>query len=73
MDAPAAERTTGEEYYQFETLTLCFYDRRLIDFDMLTEAEKGWLNRYHRKVYNAVAESLNDKERNYLAEKCKEI
>lgn len=73
VDAPAAEHTTGEEYYQFETLTLCFYDRRLIDFDMLTEAEKGWLNRYHRKVYNAVAESLNDKERNYLAEKCKEI
>ncbi len=34
----------------FETITLCPYDRRLIDIDALTAAEKDWLNAYHARV-----------------------
>ena len=34
----------------FETLTLAPIDRRLIVVEMLTEAERAWLNSYHAKV-----------------------
>ncbi len=34
----------------FETLTLAPIDRRLIVVEMLTEAERTWLNSYHAKV-----------------------
>lgn len=51
----------------FETLTLAPIDRRLIDAKMLSEAERGWLNRYHQRVYNTVAPHLNAAEQDWLA------
>ena len=38
----------------FETLTLAPIDRRLIDVNMLIEAELGWLNDYHARVRREV-------------------
>lgn len=66
-------RTTGEQYYEFETITLCFYDTRLIDKSMLTDAEIDWINRYHRRVYDTIADRLNEDERTYLKQKTKEL
>ena len=66
-------RTTGEQYYEFETITLCYYDTRLIEMSMLTEQERAWLNAYHQKVYNEVAPRLNAEEAAWLKEKCKAI
>jgi len=51
----------------FETLTLAPIDRRLIDPNLLTEAELGWLNRYHQRVYNSLAEHLPADEQQWLA------
>ncbi|MBT9291396.1 aminopeptidase P family protein [Prosthecodimorpha staleyi] len=34
----------------FETLTLVPYDRRLIDTDLLTAAERAWIDAYHARV-----------------------
>ena len=68
-----SERTTGEEYYEFETLTLCFYDTRLIDAAMLTQEEKDWLNSYHERVLRETAPFLNNEEQEYLKTKCKKI
>lgn len=68
-----SQRTTGEEYYEFETITLCFYDTRLIDMKMLTADEKAWLNAYHQRVYETVAPRLSKEEAQYLAEKCKAL
>ncbi len=67
---PLSSRTTGEEYYEFETLTLCFYDTRLLDMTMLTPDEKAWLNAYHRRVYDTLAPRLNEEEQTFLREKC---
>ncbi|MBQ9426272.1 MAG: aminopeptidase P family protein [Paludibacteraceae bacterium] len=66
-------RTTGEQYYEFETITLCYYDTRLIEMSMLTEQERAWLNAYHQKVYNEIAPRLNAEEAAWLKEKCKAI
>ncbi|MBC6436867.1 MAG: aminopeptidase P family protein [Rhodobacteraceae bacterium] len=38
------------EMLQFETLTFVPIDRRLIDHDQLTKADRNWLNTYHAEV-----------------------
>lgn len=65
--------TTGEDYYEFEILTRCFYDKRLMDRNMLTSDEIDWLNAYHKQVYDDLAPRLNEDERRYLADKCKAL
>ena len=68
-----SERTTGETYYEFETITLCYYDTRLLDMSMLTAEEKEWINSYHKKVYEETAPRLTEAEAAWLQEKCKAI
>ena len=70
---PLSARTTGEEYYEFETLTLCFYDTRLLDLAMLTEDEKAWLNAYHQRVYTTLAPHLSEDKKAFLYEKCRQL
>ena len=73
VPAKAGKYTTGEEYYEFETITLCFYDKRLMDFSMLTPDEIAWINKYHARVLAETQPRLNPAERAYLANKCKPI
>jgi Xaa-Pro aminopeptidase len=40
----------GKALYAFKTLTLAPIDTNLIDATLMTEAEIGWLNDYHRTV-----------------------
>lgn len=65
--------TTEDEWYGFETLTLCFYDTSLIDMSLMTTAEIEWLNAYHARVYAEVAPLLNAEEAAFLARKCEKI
>ena len=65
--------TTEDEWYGFETLTLCFYDTSLIDMKLMTTAEIEWLNAYHARVYAEVAPLLNAEEAAFLAHKCEGI
>ena len=48
------------DYLCFETVTLCPIDTRLLDIDLLTEAEKAWLNGYHTKVYHELKGRMSD-------------
>ncbi len=73
VQAPVCEHSTGEQYYAFETLTLCYYDKRLIEWTLLTEDEKAWLNAYHARVYNEVSPRLTAEEAAFLATKCQPI
>ena len=65
--------TTEDEWLQFETLTLCFYDTSLIEMSLMTEDEIDWLNAYHVRVYKEVSPLLNADERAFLAKKCAAI
>jgi len=67
------QRTTGETYYEFETITLCFYDKRLMDLSMLTADEITWIDDYHHRVATETLPRLNDEEKAFLADKCKPI
>ena len=66
IEAPRTARTTGETYYAFEVLTLCPYDTRLLDTDMLTAEEKAWINAYHERVYRELSPLLNSEDREFL-------
>ena len=57
----------------FETLTLAPVDRRLIDAEMLNDAERDWLNRYHQRVYSTLAPHLTAAEQEWLAQVTEEI
>jgi Xaa-Pro aminopeptidase len=61
-----AETTEFGEFMQFETLTLCPYDRRLIESSMLTSDEKDWLNGYHNIVREKLRNFLNVEENAWL-------
>ena len=65
-------RESGEGEYgpflDFEVLTLCPIDTTPIDFTMLTQEEKDWLNRYHQHVYDLLAPHLDEEERAWLRE-----
>lgn len=68
-----AETTDFGEFMQFETLTLCPYDRNLIETSMLTEEEKKWLNDYNKKVRNRLTKFLNVEENAWLEVQTKNI
>ncbi|MBR6829663.1 MAG: aminopeptidase P family N-terminal domain-containing protein [Paludibacteraceae bacterium] len=70
---PTKATTTEDEWYAFETLTLCFYDTQLIEMSLMTEDEIDWLNAYHVRVYKEVSPLLNDDEKSYLAYKCQAL
>ena len=73
VPAKVGERTTGETYYEFETITLCFYDKRLMDFSLLTADEIAWINAYHARVAAETLPRLNPEEKAFLMEKCAPI
>ena len=65
--------TTEDQWLQFETLTLCFYDTSLIEMSLMSEDEIDWLNAYHVRVYKEIAPLLNADEAKFLARKCAAI
>ena len=46
------------DFLEFETLTLCPIDLRLIDERLLTSAERDWLNAYHRRVWREIGPAV---------------
>ena len=52
----------------FETLTLAPFDLRLVAVDLLSDAERGWLNGYHARVFEELSPLLDDRSQSWLAE-----
>jgi len=50
----------------FETLTFAPFDQRLIDQDILTEAERQWLNDYHEAVFEKIGERIDPAAKPWL-------
>lgn len=57
LTVPDAE---AENFLTFETITLCPIDRKLILPELLSEAERAYLNKYHRRVREAIEPRLKD-------------
>ena len=67
------QATTEDEWLTWETLTLFPYDTTLIDYTLLTEQERQWINDYHAEVYRRVSPLLSAEEAEWLKHKCKKI
>ncbi len=59
VEVVVKEETASGRFLGFEDLTLCPYDRRLIDVDRLTADETAQVNAYHRTVRDALAPHLD--------------
>lgn len=67
---PGGER----EMLGFETLTLAPMDRKLIVVDMLSKAERDWLNGYHARVLAEVGPLMDDAaDKAWLEAACKTL
>ena len=60
-------------YYEFETLTLCPIDTRLVDRKLLDSEERAWLNAYHKDVFVRISSHLGAQERAWLKRACSPI
>jgi Xaa-Pro aminopeptidase len=60
----------SKPFLAFETLTLAPFDRRLVLPDMLTEAERSWLDAYHARVAREIAPLVEPPVAAWLARAC---
>ena len=44
------KKAEKEGYLRFENLTLCPYDKNLIDVNLLTKNDIDYINKYHKRV-----------------------
>jgi Xaa-Pro aminopeptidase len=66
----AAEQTEFGEFYAFETLTLCPFDRRTLEVSLLTPDDRAWLDDYHAGVRAALSPLLDGADLAWLNRHC---
>ena len=67
------EQTEFGTFYEFETLTICPFDRNVIDVSLLTEPEINWLNAYHDWCKEKLAENLDGEVKEWFLESVKPL
>jgi Xaa-Pro aminopeptidase len=68
------DRTTEfGTFLAFETVTLCPYDRKLIDVELLTAAERAWVDDYHRLVRDRLLGHLDGATADWLDAACEPL
>jgi Xaa-Pro aminopeptidase len=65
-----ADKTEFGEFYAFETLTLCPFDRRALEPGLLNPEERAWLDDYHATVRAALAPLLEEADLAWLERHC---
>mgnify|MGYP001463499542 CR=1 FL=1 len=58
-------------FLEFKNLTLYPYEKELIDFDLLTDTQRKWINTYHTEVYRKLKKYLKHNEKSWLFKKTK--
>ena len=53
-------------FLEFESITLAPIDTRLIDLNLLTSAERDWLNAYHARVWTEIGPLVSGDVKNWL-------
>lgn len=72
--AVAEPQETGfGEYLQFDSVTLCPIDTRLLDMDLLSAEEKHWLNDYHQRVHDELAPRVTGAALAWLRERTQAV
>ncbi|MCG8637647.1 MAG: aminopeptidase P family protein [Desulfobacterales bacterium] len=67
------EETEFGRFLGFENLTLCHFERELLDRAALTEPEIRWIDDYHKGVCEKLAPGLSPEVQTWLEEKTKPL
>ncbi len=67
------EETEFGKFLRFDTISLCYIDKALIDNKLLDKWEVDWINSYHTEVYEKLSPHLNPDERTWLKEKTESL
>ncbi|WP_201617828.1 aminopeptidase P family protein [Psychrobacter urativorans] len=75
VNMPVKQPTETEfgDFLNFETVTYCPIDTRLVDKSLLTDIEVEWLNNYHSQVYAELNERVSGAALKWLTERTKAI
>ena len=65
-----ADSTEFGDFFAFETLTLCPFDRRGLEPRLLEPSERAWLDDYHATVRAALSPLLDGADREWLEWHC---
>ena len=57
------------EFCRSETLSLCPFERELIDPEVLSDEDLSWLNDYHAKTYRMLSPYMDEEEKKWLRER----
>ncbi|MCG8642357.1 MAG: aminopeptidase P family protein [Desulfobacterales bacterium] len=60
-------------FLKFAQMTLCHFERDLIDPALLSDDEKNWLNGYQKRVYEKISPGLETAVAAWLAEKTEPV
>jgi len=63
------EETEFGQFMRFDTVSLCYIEKSLIDKSLLDQKEIEWLNKYHSEVYDKISPHLTGEEKIWLKEK----
>jgi Xaa-Pro aminopeptidase len=63
------EETEFGKFLKFDTVSLCYIEKSLIDFSLLDKKEIDWLNSYHADVFEKLSPHLSEEVRVWLKEK----
>jgi len=63
------EETEFETFLRFDTVSLCYIDKSLIERSLLNPREIEWLNSYHTEVYEKISPNLTEAEKLWLKRK----
>ncbi|KKB79975.1 X-Pro aminopeptidase [Devosia soli] len=53
-------------YLEFETLTLAPIDTRLIEMTLLSDAERAWLNAFHKRIWDEIGPRVSGEVKDWL-------
>ena len=75
VNMPVGNPTETEfgQFLNFETITYCPIDTRLIESSLLTQVEIDWLNNYHSQVYAELKDRVEGAALDWLTERTKAI
>ena len=67
------ETTDFGTFYDFETLTICPFDHKVIATELLTPPEKDWLNNYHQWCKEKLVNDLEGEVKDWFLEQVKPL
>lgn len=67
------ETTDFGTFYDFETLTICPFDRNVLALEIMTEPEKEWLNNYHSWCKEKLENELEGEVKAWFLEQVKPL